>query len=299
MIYSQFIPSVYQRHNLFGRLHVNHQTYSYGVKNYFRLAPVKGAKIVIDISTWSGTSKSTEYASHTGYHTVGVKIVDASHIPTVYQRYKHTYSDLYEVDKVTMSPILLMDTSYHNRKISKVIRTNDPLSASLTTIRNAYYQSFETCYVSNSKLIQELLSKIVDIGYINSWYFTSTWSGTSNLTHGCEYKNDPHMDMKSSNREPSIIINLKYYQNRPAIRGITQISKPGKRAYFSKQRLLKISELNNWGENKTLFLTTSQGIFSHHELCLRHTKRARSTDNEVNVRSTSQLGGGEALCLVW
>jgi ribosomal protein S8 len=51
--------------------------------------------------------------------------------------------------------------------------------------------------------------------------------------------------MKSSNQEPSIIINLKYYQNRPAIRGITQISKPGKRAYFSKQRLLKISELNN------------------------------------------------------
>jgi len=46
-------------------------------------------------------------------------------------------------------------------------------------------------------------------------------------------------------KEPSIIINLKYYQNRPAIRGITQISKPGKRAYFSKQRLLKTSELNN------------------------------------------------------
>jgi len=67
-----------------------------------------------------------------------------------------------------MSPILSMDTSCHNQGISKVIRTSDPLSASLTTIRNAYYQSFETCYVSNSKLIQELLSKIVDIGYINS-----------------------------------------------------------------------------------------------------------------------------------
>jgi hypothetical protein len=72
------------------------------------------------------------------------------------------------VDKVTMSPMLSMDTSYHNQRISKVIRTSDPLSASLTTIRNAYYQSFETCYVSNSKLIQELLSKIVDTGYINS-----------------------------------------------------------------------------------------------------------------------------------
>ena len=194
--------------------------------------------------------------------------------------------------------MLSMDTSYHNQRISKVIRTSDPLSASLTTIRNAYYQSFETCYVSNSKLIQELLSKIVDTGYINSWYFTSTWSGPSKSTKqvtNAKYK------------EPSIIINLKYYQNRPAIRGITQISKPGKRAYFSKQRLLKISELNNWGENKTLFLTTSQGIFSHHELCVRHTKGARSADNEViptvyqryNVRSTSQLGGGEALCLVW
>ena len=266
MIYSQF--------NLFDRLHAGHQTCSYGVKNYFRikdsiLAPTKGGKTV--------------NASHRGYHTVGIK---------------HTYSDLHEMDKVTVSPMLSIANDY--QRISKVIRTSDPLSSSLTTIRNAYYKSFETCYVSNSKLIQELLSKIVDTGYINSWYFTSTWSGPSNL------KSDPHIDMNSSKqvtngkyKEPSIIINLKYYQNRPAIRGITQISKPGKRAYFSKQRLLKTSELNNWGENKTLFLTTSQGIFSHHELCLRHTKGARSADNEVNVRSTSQLGGGEALCLVW
>ena len=273
MIYSQF--------NLFDRLHAGHQTCSYGVKNYFRikdsiLAPTKGGKTV--------------NASHRGYHTVGIK---------------HTYSDLHEVDKVTVSPMLSIANDY--QRISKVIRTSDPLSSSLTTIRNAYYKSFETCYVSNSKLIQELLSKIVDTGYINSWYFTSTWSVSA--AKPSNLKSDPHIDMNSSKqvdqvtngkyKEPSIIINLKYYQNRPAIRGITQISKPGKRAYFSKQRLLKTSELNNWGENKTLFLTTSQGIFSHHELCLRHTKGARSADNEVNVRSTSQLGGGEALCLVW
>ena len=144
MIYSQFIPSVCQRHNLFGRLHVGHQTYSYGVKNYFRIKETE--------STLCGSILAP---------TKGV-------IPKVYRRYKHTYSDLHEVDKVTMSPMLSMDTSYHNQRISKVIRTSDPLSASLTTIRNAYYQSFETCYVSNSKLIQELLSKIVDTGYINS-----------------------------------------------------------------------------------------------------------------------------------
>ena len=195
---------IYSKFKLFDRLPVDHQTY-----------PLRGFEGI------SGPSKSTKYKyATTPYLSTNVD--------------DHTYNNLNEVDKTP-----LMGTPCLNQKSNKIIRTSDPLSSALTTIRNAYYQSFETCYVSNSKLIQELLSKIVDIGYINSWYFTYPLRGSEG--------GSKQVDLVTTDKykEPGIIINLKYYQNRPAIRGITQISKPGKRAYFSKQRLLKISELNN------------------------------------------------------
>jgi hypothetical protein len=52
------------------------------------------------------------------------------------------------------------------------------------------------------------------------------------------------------------------------MRGIQQISSPGKRTYMSMKRILKYSEEQNWGENKTLFLSTSQGIMNHREILI-------------------------------
>jgi small subunit ribosomal protein S8 len=177
--------------------------------------------------------------------------------------------DIKEISKINMKRVrqLNIDMKLSNQPTSMGNkRPNDILADTLSTVRNAYYQSFETCSVTNNKLIQSLLTSLHNGGFINNWY---------------ENPRDPFN---------SIIIDLKYYQNRPAIKGITQISKPGKRAYFSKSRLLRISELENWGENKTLFLTTPQGVFSHHEL---------TANGSISRGTEAGLGGGEGLCLVW
>ena len=62
-----------------------------------------------------------------------------------------------------------------------------------------------------------------------------------------------------------LTVNLKYFRNIPAIRGIQQISTPGKRSYFSKKRILQYSKEQNWGESKTLFLSTKEGIITHQQ----------------------------------
>ena len=59
---------------------------------------------------------------------------------------------------------------------------------------------------------------------------------------------------------------LKYFKNIPAILGLQQISRPGRRTYLDVKRILKVSEEQNWGENKTLFLSTSEGILNHREI---------------------------------
>lgn len=113
-----------------------------------------------------------------------------------------------------------VDGSRHSLTNLRTPRTTDSLATTISSIRNAYFQSFEVVNVPKSKQIMSLLDGFVDAGYISSW------------------ANSP----ASKN---SLCVWLKYYQNRPAIKGIQQISKPGKRAYFSKQRLLKTSEVNN------------------------------------------------------
>ena len=61
-------------------------------------------------------------------------------------------------------------------------------------------------------------------------------------------------------------VSLKYFKNIPAIRGLQQISRPGRRTYLDVKRILKVSEEQNLGENKTLFLSTSEGILNHREI---------------------------------
>ena len=84
--------------------------------------------------------------------------------------------------------------------------------------------------------------------------------------------------------ENSLQVSLKYFKNIPAIRGLQQISRPGKRTYINTKRILKYSTEQNWGENKTLFLATSKGIFNHREII----------SGSLNASSS-----GEALCLIW
>jgi len=63
-----------------------------------------------------------------------------------------------------------------------------------------------------------------------------------------------------------------------------QISRPGNRTYMNTKRILKYSSEQNWGENKTLFLSTSEGILTHREI-IQGKKHG--------------IHSGEALCLIW
>ena len=40
-------------------------------------------------------------------------------------------------------------------------------------------------------------------------------------------------------------VSLKYFKNIPAIRGLQQISRPGRRTYLDVKRILKVSEEQN------------------------------------------------------
>ena len=149
---------------------------------------------------------------------------------------------------------------------TKGFRSNDNLGDLLSRIRNGYFRSFEDVIVIDSKQNRELLDAFIYAGYIHSWKVINKSS-------------EVEMGM-----ENSLQVSLKYFKNIPAIRGLQQISRPGKRTYINTKRILKYSTEQNWGENKTLFLATSKGIFNHREVI----------SGSLNASSS-----GEALCLIW
>ena len=149
---------------------------------------------------------------------------------------------------------------------TKGFRSNDNLGDLLSRIRNGYFRSFEDVIVIDSKQNRELLDAFIYAGYIHNWKVINK---SSEVEIGMEN---------------SLQVSLKYFKNIPAIRGLQQISRPGKRTYINTKRILKYSTEQNWGENKTLFLATSKGIFNHREII----------SGSLNASSS-----GEALCLIW
>ena len=198
-------------------------------------------------------------------------------------------------------------------------RSNDLLADALSRIRNGYFRSFQDVVVVDSKEIRELLNALIHAGYINNW--DTTCSGRMNFinkTEDCSQVSKSKI-ASSSLGEPvwgvdpltgvSIKVSLKYFQNIPAMRGMQQISSPGKRTYMSKKRILKYSEEQNWGENKTLFLLTPQGIMNHREIVSQTGSKSKIASLACSGRAVpldagftnyiSEPQGGEALCLIW
>jgi small subunit ribosomal protein S8 len=165
--------------------------------------------------------------------------------------------------------------------------SRNSLPNSFSRISNAYQRSFEEESIPFSLLNVELITAFLNAGYVSGWDYVAPTEGIS-----------------------SIRVYLKYYQGRPAIRGISQISKPGKRVYLSKKKLLKISETQSWGNTKTLFVGTSQGIWTHRQILsiapqvppvdtfgVIDNKSWRSKQrHQVTPKNNP---GGEAYCLVW
>ena len=181
------------------------------------------------------------------------------------------------------------------KTISYCGRSNDVLADTISRIRNGYFRSFEQITVVDSNQTRKLLDALSFGGYIHTWYPVGHSEPITSLPN------------KESGHISQIIeVHLKYFRNIPAIRGIQQISTPGNRSYFSKKRILQYSQEQNWGESKTLFLSTKEGIITHHMLCASSEYQpeqalpsGKSKPAMSASRINSSVGGGEALCLVW
>ena len=180
------------------------------------------------------------------------------------------------------------------KTISYCGRSNDVLADTISRIRNGYFRSFEQITVVDSNQTRKLLDALSIGGYIHTWYPVGHSEPITSLPN------------KESGHISQIIeVHLKYFRNIPAIRGIQQISTPGNRSYFSKKRILQYSQEQNWGESKTLFLSTKEGIITHHMLCAsgayhpEQTLSAKQTPAMGVSTPRISVGGGEALCLVW
>ena len=189
-------------------------------------------------------------------------------------------------------------TLYH-RQFARMIGTKslhrNSLSNCLSRLSNAYQRSFEEESIPFSLVNIQLINAFIDAGYVSSWDHIVPKVPTVGSADTDAATQVPFR----GNSDGFLRVYLKYYQGRPAIRGILQISKPGKRVYLSKKKLLKISETQSWGNTKTLFVGTSRGIQTHRQIL---SETMHPTGPKVDTYGAAlQRGyqGGEAYCLVW
>ncbi|MDH4263308.1 MAG: 30S ribosomal protein S8 [Spirochaetia bacterium] len=128
---------------------------------------------------------------------------------------------------------------------------SDIIADSLTRIRNAQRAGHEQVDVYVNGLIERMLKILKDEGFIAEFI--------------------PYKDQS----KPMAKVDLKYYKNKPVIRGMERVSKPSRRVYQTCDEIKPA--LNNIGLN---IYSTSKGIMSGKEARLQ------------NV-------GGEFICKVW
>ncbi len=128
----------------------------------------------------------------------------------------------------------------------------DPISDFLTRIRNASLAGKPECVAQYSKLKLGIATILREEGFIK----------------GFEERQDPR-------GHKQIAVFLKYVNGTPAISGIKNVSKPGRRLYFKSTEIPRV--LRGLGIG---ILTTSKGIMND-----RDARR-----NKV---------GGELICSVW
>ena len=129
---------------------------------------------------------------------------------------------------------------------------NDPIGDMLTRIRNAQERRRPKVVTPASNLRAHVLDVLTEEGYIRGYTRVEPKGG-----------------------HPQLEIELKYYNNQPAIKNIQRISKPNHRVYAPIKELTPIT--NNLGMS---IVSTPKGVMSD--------SRAR----EENV-------GGEVLCNVF
>jgi small subunit ribosomal protein S8 len=128
----------------------------------------------------------------------------------------------------------------------------DPISDFLTRLRNASKAKLDECVIPHSNLKESVAAILKSEGYI------------------ADHSNDA-----DAQGHKTLVVKMKYVDGAPAITGITRVSTPGRRLYFSYSDIPRV--LNGLGIG---IVSTSKGLMKDAD-CRRN------------------KAGGEMLCNVW
>lgn len=112
----------------------------------------------------------------------------------------------------------------------------DPIADLFTRIRNGLMVGHLRIDVPGSKMKARIVEILLEEGYIKSFR------------------------IYQDNLQGIIRVYLKYKNDKPVIRGIKRISKPGRRNYVKREKIPKV--LNGLG---LAILSTSSGVMTDHE----------------------------------
>jgi small subunit ribosomal protein S8 len=128
----------------------------------------------------------------------------------------------------------------------------DPISDLLTRLRNASKAKLDDCAMPHSKLKEGIVAILKTEGYVADFA-----NGVDTQGH------------------KTLVVKMKYVDGAPAITGLTRVSTPGRRLYYSYSDIPRV--LNGLGIG---ILSTSRGIMKDAD-CRRN------------------KAGGELLCNIW
>jgi small subunit ribosomal protein S8 len=128
----------------------------------------------------------------------------------------------------------------------------DPISDFLTRLRNASKAKLDECVIPHSTLKESVAAILKGEGYIADYSTSADAQGHKTL-----------------------LVKMKYVDGAPAITGITRVSTPGRRMYFSYSDIPRV--LNGLGIG---IVSTSKGLMKDAD-CRRN------------------KAGGEMICNVW
>ena len=110
---------------------------------------------------------------------------------------------------------------------------HDPISDFLTRIRNASTARKQRVAMPSSKAKAAIAAVLRDEGYIKDYW------------------------VEGDTAKPTLVIELKYFQNRPVIEQLQRVSRPGLRIYRGVGELPKV-----WGGLGVSIISTSRGVMS-------------------------------------
>lgn len=150
---------------------------------------------------------------------------------------------------------------------------SDPVADMLTRMRNAQQAHKDVVAMPSSKIKVALAGILKKEGYIDSFRLITKYEDLeSKKSYDCFAKRFSGV----SEKQPVLLIQLKYHLGKPVMSLLKRVSKPGHRVYKKSTELPKV--MSGLG---IAIISTPKGVLTDHE--------ARRKD--VNV-------GGEIMCYV-